>query len=151
MSKSDTRHSASLSGTRPSIGQRDVFPWWVLMVVILGSVLMCTGAVVALFHPGMLVSPRDKINGAVHIYAGYLASRNLGIALMLMAAMILRAKQALGSLMVLTASIQLLDAAIDCMDGRWAIVPGVLVLGLLFLIGSARLSGYPFWRTESWR
>ena len=34
----------------------------------------------------MLVSPHDEINDAVHIYAGYLASRNMALAVMLIAA-----------------------------------------------------------------
>ena len=100
---------------------------------------------------GALVSPHDEINGAVHIYAGYLASRNLGLAILLLAAMSLRARGTLNTLMLLTAFIQVLDAGIDCVEGRWAVVPGVVVLGLLFFAGSAWLSGYPFWRIEAWR
>jgi uncharacterized membrane protein len=53
-------------------------------------------------------------------------------------------------LILLTAFIQLLDAAVDCMEGRWIIVPGVLIFGLLFFFASARLSGHPFWRKEAW-
>lgn len=112
---------------------------------------MITGALLALLHPALLVSPHDEINAAVHIYAGYLASRNLGLAIMLLAAMSLRAKGTLNTLMLLSAFIQLLDAGIDCVEGRWVIVPGVVLIGLLFFVGSARLSGYPFWRMEAWR
>jgi hypothetical protein len=36
------------------------------------------------------------------------------------------------------------------MEGRWIIVPGVVVFGLLFLLASARLCGHPFWRREAW-
>lgn len=120
-------------------------------MVFLGALLMITGALLALLHPALLVSPHDEINEAVHIYAGYLASRNLGLAIMLLAAMSLRAKGTLNTLMLLSAFIQLLDAGIDCVEGRWVIVPGVVLIGLLFFVGSARLSGYPFWRMEAWR
>lgn len=126
-------------------------PWWLSAIVVVGSVLMIAGALLALFRPAMMVSPHDEINGAVHIYAGYLASRNLALGLMLLVALSWRAWGALSSLMVLYAFIQLLDASIDCMEGRWAIVPGILVLGLVFLIGSSRVPGHPFWRLEAWR
>jgi hypothetical protein len=50
---------------------------------------------------------------------------------------------------LLTAFVQLLDAAVDCMEGRWVIVPGVLIFGLLCLVASARLAGHPFWRKQA--
>jgi hypothetical protein len=108
------------------------------------------GAVVALVRPGMLVSPHDEINGAVHIYAGYLVARNLAIAIMLVVLLFLGAKRALGNLMVLVGLIQLLDVCMDVAEGRWTIVPGILVFGLIFLFGAARLSNYPIWSAEAW-
>jgi hypothetical protein len=108
------------------------------------------GAVIALVQPAMLVSPHDEINGAVHIYAGYLVSRNLAIAILLVALLVLGAKRALGNLMALVGLIQLLDVCMDAAEGRWAIVPGILVFGIVFLVGAARLSGAPFWRTGAW-
>ena len=96
---------------------------------------------VALSRHGML--------GAVHIYAGYLFSRNATLAILLVASMIFRSKGTLNTLILLTAFVQLLDAAVDCMEGRWVIVPGVLIFGLLFLLASVRLSGHPFWRKEA--
>jgi hypothetical protein len=124
--------------------------WWVRAVVILGALLMATGAVLALIHPAMLVSSRDQINGAVHIYAGYLASRNMALAIMLLALLSLSAKRALSNLMFLVALVQLLDACIDCAEARWPIVPGVLFLGLIFLFAASRLSTEPFWKREFW-
>ncbi|HZD49748.1 MAG TPA: hypothetical protein VE178_13485, partial [Silvibacterium sp.] len=109
-------------------------PWWISAIVLLGTLLIATGALLALVHPAMLVSPHDEINEAVHIYAGYLAARNGALAIMLLALLSLRARRALGNLMVLIALIQVLDAVMDCFEGRWMIVPGVLVFGLLFLI-----------------
>ncbi len=98
----------------------------------------------------MLVSPHDQINGAVHIYAGYLASRNLCIAALLFVLMAIRKTRALGNLLALTGFIQLADAILDAVEGRWPIVPGVFVLGLLFLFAAERLSGHAFWKTEAW-
>jgi hypothetical protein len=57
--------------------------WWLRAVVILGALLMAAGTVLALIRPAMFVSPHDEINEAVHIYAGYLASRNMALAIML--------------------------------------------------------------------
>jgi hypothetical protein len=124
--------------------------WWLRAVVILGALLMATGAVLALIRPAMLVSSHDEINGAVHIYAGYLASRNMALAIMLITFISLSAKRALCNLMFLVALIQLLDACIDIAEHRWPIVPGVIVLGLIFLFGASRLSNYPVWKSEFW-
>jgi hypothetical protein len=140
VSEETSSSSASLQG----------FPWWITVAVILGSLLMLAGGVIAIVRPVMLVSPHDEINGAAHIYAGYLASRNIALAGLLLVMLSLRARIALSNLMVLTAFIQLLDAGIDCLEGRWPIVPGVLVFGVVFLLGAARLRGVPFWRAAAW-
>jgi hypothetical protein len=108
------------------------------------------GAVVALVQPAMLVSPHDEINGAVHIYAGYLVARNLAIAFMLVALLLIGARRALGNMMVLVGLIQLLDVCMDVAEGRWPVAAGVFVFGVIFLAGAARLSGSPFWRIEAW-
>ena len=151
MSEYESGNKGILSSTRPSLGGNPALPWWLRTIVVLGALLMATGAFIALLHPVLLVSPHDEINGAVNIYAGYLASRNLALAILLLAAMSLRARGTLNTLMLLTALIQVLDAGIDCVERRWAVVPGVVVLGLLFSAGSAWLSGYPFWRIEAWK
>jgi hypothetical protein len=128
------------------------FSWWLWMIVIPGALLTGAGGIIALVHPSMLVSPGDQINGAVHIYAGYLAARNLAISLLLLTLLFIGARRALGNLMVLVGLIQLLDTCMDVAEGRWAIIPVVLVLGLAFLWSAARLSeGYPFWRIEAWK
>jgi hypothetical protein len=120
------------------------------IVVVLGALLMAAGSLIALLHPAMLVSPHDEINGAVRIYAGYLVSRNAALALMLLALLALRAKPLLSNLMVLVALIQFLDVLIDGVEGRWNIVPGVLIFGIVFSIGAARLAQYPLWKREAW-
>jgi hypothetical protein len=142
--QANTRDSSAVLSSPPKSISR-----WVFAVVVVCAVLMAAGGVIALVNPAMLVSPHDEINGAVHIYGGYLASRNLCIAAMLLALMFTRATKPLAHLMVLTALIQLADAGFDCVEGRWPIVPGVLVLGLLLLLAAARLS--PFWKAEAWK
>jgi hypothetical protein len=124
--------------------------WWVQVAVVGGAVLTAMGAFIALVHPSMLVSIQDPINGAVRTYACYFAARNLALACLLLLLLALRATRALNNLMVLMGFIQFLDASMDCAEGRWAIVPGVLVLGLVFMISAAKLCGHPFWRREAW-
>lgn len=140
---------------RPRRGLKPVsstsIPWWVSVIVLLGAVLMTAGGLMALLHPAHLVSAHDALDRAGRGYAGYLASRNLALALLLLVALVLRARGTLNSFMLLTAFIQLLDAGIDGVEGRWAIVPGVIFLGLLFSVASWRLSGHPFWKIEAWR
>lgn len=126
-------------------------PWRLSLIVVLEAILLAMGAAVALAHPALLVSPTDKINGAVRIYAGYFASRNLALAMMLLAAMLLRARATLNVLTSLTAVIQVLDSVIDGAEGRWAVIPGVVALGVLFFVASVALSGYPLWRKDAWR
>jgi hypothetical protein len=104
------------------------------MIVLLGALLMAAGAAIAILNPAMLVSPHDEITAAVHIYSGYLCSRNAALAVLLVASMLFRSKGTLNTLILLTAFIQLLDAILDCMEGRWALVPGVVLFGLLFLL-----------------
>jgi hypothetical protein len=134
----------------PLLNSGTTLPLWVQAVVALGAALMAMGAVIALVHPGMLVAPGEQINGAVRVYAGYLVSRNFALAAFLLLSLGLRARGMLNSLVLLTACIQILDAGIDGFEGRWAIVPGVLVFGVMFLVVSARLCGYPFWRAAAW-
>jgi hypothetical protein len=124
--------------------------WWLRLVVLLFAALFTAGAVIALLRPAMLVSPNDEITGAAHIFAGYMAARNLALALTLMATLAMGARRLLGGLMVLSGLIQILDACMDCFEGRWAVAPGVLVLGLVCLLVAARLCGSPFWRAKSW-
>ena len=141
---------ASLTNSRAAQSAERLFPWWLQTIVFLGALLMAAGALIALLNPAMLVSTHDEINAAVHIYAGCLFSRNAALAILLVASLLFRSKGTLNTLILLTAFIQLLDAAVDCLEGRWIIAPGVVVFGLLFLLASARLSGHPFWRKEAW-
>jgi hypothetical protein len=141
---------AALTNSAAAPAAATAFPWWLQAIVLLGALLMATGALIALFNPAMLVSPHDEINAAVHVYAGYLFSRNTALAILLVAALLTRSKGTLNTLILLTAFIQLLDAGVDCAEGRWPLAPGVFIFGVLFLLAAARLSGHPFWRKEAW-
>jgi hypothetical protein len=151
MSENKTPNQDIPASAPLSVPGSSALPLWVCIVVVLGALLMAMGAGIALVHPAILVSPHDEINGAVRVYAGYLVSRNFALAVLLLVSVCLRARGMLYSLVLLTACIQILDAAVDCWEGRWAVVPGVLVFGVLFFAASARLSGCPFWRTEAWK
>ena len=150
MSMVQNSEPVSLSNSHPALPAHAAFPWWVQAIVLLGSFLMAAGALIALLNPAMLVSPHDEINAAVHVYAGYLFSRNAVLAILLIGSLLLRSKGVLNTLILLTAFIQLLDAVVDCVEGRWLVVPGVAVFGLRFFLAAARLSGHPFWRKEAW-
>jgi hypothetical protein len=150
MSELQSGRPAPLTKSRAAQPATNLFPWWLQTIVLVGALLMASGALIALLNPAMLVSPHNEINAAVHIYASYLFSRNAALAILLVASLLFRSKGTLNTLILLTAFIQLLDAAVDFIEGRWVIVPGVVVFGLLFLLASARLSGHPFWRKEAW-
>ncbi len=125
-------------------------PIWVKVVVVLSSLLMGLGAVIALVQPAMLVGPHAEINQAVRVFAGYLTSRNLTLAVMLLVLLAVGARRALGNLAAVVGVIQLVDFMVDCGEGRWTVAPGVLVLGILLLVAAARISGQPFWRRAAW-
>jgi len=141
--------STSGSESAPLVQLRPI-PWWLVLIVIFGALLTAMGALIALVHPEMLVSPLDEINGAVHIYAGYLAARNLAIAIMLIALLFLGARRALANLMVLVGFIQLLDVCMDIAEGRGTVAAGVFVFGVIFLVSAGHLTGDPFWKSKFW-
>ena len=150
------RHAASQGSAEPlpaldglrQTGQR--IPVWVTVLVLVGAALLAAGAIISLGKPGMLVSPQSAINDAVKVYAGYTAARDAGLAILLVALLSMGARRALAQLMVLLGLIQLIDTAIDLVEQRWAVAPGVLVLGILFLLAAARLCGAPFWKRSAW-
>jgi len=118
---------------------------WVSAVALLGALLLATGAIIALVHPQLLVSPKDDINSAVRIYAGYLASRNLALASVLVITRLIRARASLSTTMLIVAIVQGIDVCIDCIEGRWAIIPGIIVFGILFAIAAFRLRQRTVW------
>jgi len=126
---------AEISGARS--GARA--PVWVTAVVILGALLMVVGALLAVLRPAKLLAPGEVVTGAVRVYAGYLFSRNLALGLLLLVMLRLRAWGAMRGLMVVYASVQFLDAIMDAVERRWAIIPVVVVLGALFVLGAARV------------
>jgi hypothetical protein len=125
-------------------------PWLVTAVLLLGAALLTAGGVIALLNPRMLAAPADDINHAVRVYAGYLASRNFALALMLVASIVFGARSLMHSLAVLIGLVQFADAVFDALEGRWNIVPGVVILGLLVFLAASRISGAAFWKREAW-
>ena len=126
-------------------------PRWVVAVVLVASVLCAAGAVVAWWHPVLLVSRDSEINQAARVYAGYLISRNLALAVALMTLLGLRCHRMLAGALVLTALIQLLDAAIDAGTGRLPLVPGLTVLAAALLAAATRVSPQHLWHLAAWR
>jgi hypothetical protein len=53
--------------------------------------------------------------------------------------------------MILVGMIQFFDAILDCIEGRFILVPGVLVFGVVYLFAAAHLSGYFFWSRKAWQ
>ena len=131
--------------------KRAPLPKWVVLIVVAGALLLGTGAIIAFVNPGMLVSPGSEINGAAHVYAGYLVSRNLALAVLLLVTLSMGARRSLSTLMVLTAAIQVLDAAMNVVEHRWALIPGVLIFAAIFLLGAAQITDHPLWRAVAWR
>lgn len=126
-------------------------PWWLATMVILGALLTATGGILALVRPETLVGSGEHMNQAAYTYAGYLISRDLALAVVLLAMLALRARLVLAGLMVLTALTQVIDAAVDATSGRASLLPLLLVFAAAFLIGASRLSGQALWKAATWR
>jgi hypothetical protein len=124
--------------------------WWVFLVVIVCALLSGAGALIALINPAMLVAPRAEINEPGRIFVGYFVARNLALACALLALLALRVRRPLGQLLALIGFIQLVDTIMDCVEGRWSVAPGVLVLGIIFLFAATRLISHPIWRRAAW-
>src|ERR1700722_13680173 len=106
---------------------KKALPLWVKVAVAVGALLFAAGGAIAMLRPEMLVSPHGEINSAARVYAGYMFSRNLALAVLLLAALLTDARQALSGLMMLAALIQFVDAGLDVAEGRIVLVPGVIV------------------------
>jgi hypothetical protein len=136
------------SARTPPAGRR--VPWWVSIVVLLGVVLLVTGAVISKVDPTLLTS-KSAVTDALRVYADYVFARNLAVALLLVVLLMVKAQRMLAGFMVLTALIQTLDSLNDLARGDWILVPGLVVFALVFLLGATRLFGKAIWRTETWR
>jgi hypothetical protein len=116
--------------------------WWIAAIVILGVLLTATGGILALVHPETLVGSNAPMNQAAYVYAGYLVSRDLALAAMLLATLALRAYRMLAGLMILTVLTQVIDAVVDATTGRLSLVPIIVILAVAFLIGAIRILRY---------
>jgi hypothetical protein len=136
----------SLARTAPA-----PIPIWTRIIVLLGTILFLAGGILPLVNPQMLTGLHDEINNAVRIYAGYVASRDLALAILLFVLLLISAKRALSQLLALVSLIQLIDFIIDITESRWPILPGIAILGVLFLLAAIRLNQNSPWQPKFWK
>jgi hypothetical protein len=150
-----TKHSIQSDGTvqadDPRTPQSFVhIPLWISIVVILGVLLIATGAIISKVDPTLLTNG-SPMTDAARVYADYLFARNLPLAVMLLFLLVVKAQRMLAGFMVLTAFIQLVDVINDLTRGAVVLVPGLLVFAIVFLIGAWQLFGQAFWHVDAWR
>jgi hypothetical protein len=151
MTKPADLKSVSQTGN-PSAGTNVTrLPWWASAIVILCAILMALGATIALLNPAMLVGAQVNISPATTVYADYLASRNLAIAIMLLCMLAISARRGLASVLLVAALVQIIDAGIDCFEGRWTVAPAVLLLGLMLSVAANIVSGRRLYNASFWR
>ncbi len=124
-------------------------PLWVFIVVIIGTLLTITGAVISKVDPTLLTN--GDLTEAARVYADYTFARNLALAVMMLFLLGVRARRMLAGFMVLIALIQIVDVINDLTRGDLQIIPGLLVFAIVFLIGAWRLFGQAVWHVEAWR
>ena len=142
----DSMHAGDLRTPR-SVAR---IPWWVSLVVILGALLIVSGAVISKVTPTLLTNG-SSMTDAARVYADYLFARNLPLAVMLLLLLALRARRMLAGFMVLIAFIQMVDVLDDLARGAFLLVPGLLMFAIVFLVGAWRLFGQPIWHGDAWR
>ena len=138
------QHNAIKSGSPIRI------PLWVSIVVMLGALLYITGAVISKVDPTLLTNG-SPMTDAARVYADYLFSRNLSLAVMLFVLLAAKARKILAAFMILVALIQCLDVINDLARGAFVLVPGLLLFAIVFLLGASRLLGQPFWHISAWQ
>ena len=151
MTKSSTHSDGSIQAEDPRSSQLvSHIPLWVSIVVILGALLIATGAVISKVAPTLLTNS-EAMTGAARVYADYMFARNLPLAVMLLLLLAIKARKMLAGLMVLTALIQIVDVINNLTRGAFLLVPGLLVFAIVFLIGAWQLLGQAVWRVDAWR
>jgi hypothetical protein len=145
-STNDSIHVEELRTNQTSVS----IPWWVSIIVILGTVLIVAGAVISKVAPTILTNG-SPMTEAARVYADYLFARNLALAIMLLLLLTIRARQMLAGFMVLIALIQVIDVINDLSRGAFLLAPGLLVLAIVFLAGAWRLFGEAPWHIDAWR
>ena len=130
--------SDSNSQDRGNLPELRAVPRWVIAVGIFAAVLFGAGAAIVFFRPAMLSVPGAEINSATRVFAGYVVARNGALAVMLLIAVGTGARQALSTLLLLAGLVQVFDAVMDVVEGRWPLVGGILVLSTLFLFAGFR-------------
>lgn len=119
--------------------EREAIPWWVMLVAGLGALLLLAGAVIAALDPAMLAGPHEPVTSGLRVMAGYVVARNAALGIFLLIAVLMRNRVTLKTLLLLYGGVQVLDAAMDAVEGRWMIVPGVLLLAAVLLATASRL------------
>ncbi len=130
---------------RVEAADRSSWPRWLVCLVVLGSLLTATGALLAIHPSG------EHLNAAGQNYADYFLTRNLAMAAMLLLMLALRARRVLAGLMILTALVQTLDAITASVTGRLGLLPVDLIFAAAFVIGAGHLAARPLWRRSAWR
>ena len=135
------------SRTSKAVGR---FPLWVSIVVILGTLLTLTGAVIGKIDPTLLTNG-SPMTEAAWVYADYMFARSIALAVMLLFFLVIKSRRMLACCMVLVALIQIVDVVDDLARGAFLLVPGLLVFAIVFLLGAQRLCGQPLWHSATWR
>ncbi len=125
-------------------------PLWLSIVVILGAILLATGAVLSKVDPSLLVDG-NQITAATRVYADYTFARDVPLAVGLLLLLAIQARRMLAGFMVLIGFVQILDTLNDLARADFMIVPIVLVFGIVFLVGAWQLFGQAPWHIAAWR
>ncbi len=137
-----------LSSDSTGIGGNN--PWWISIAVILGAILLASGAVISKVDPSLLANG-EHITAATRVFADYTFARDLALACMLLLLLAIKARQILAGTMVSIALIQMLDMINDLVRGDFLLVPVVLVFAIVFLVGASKVFGQPVWHVDAWR
>jgi hypothetical protein len=135
---------------RASRSRAQALPLWATLVAILSALLTGAGGVIAAVDPSLLSPAHSPMNGAARVYAGYTVSRDLSVAIAILALLAFRARRELSGMLLLFALIQAIDIAVDAASGKLVLLPGLGVLVLVVLSAAWQLTkrGPPLTRVQ---
>jgi hypothetical protein len=114
--------------------------WLVRVVVVVGALVNAAAGVLSLFAPERFLAlvghAGESLSPGAQMFAAYTGTRDLAVALMLIALLAVRSKQMLAGVMLLTALANALDGVDAVAHQRWAQAPGALVFAIVFLLAA---------------
>ena len=106
---------------------RTGIPVPVTVVVIVGTVIILVGGLIAWLDPAVLMPAGSSVSRGVELYGQRMAARNLALGIVLGALVSVRAARELAVAVVLVVLVEIGDTISSIADADWAQASGLLI------------------------